>query len=228
MSNAFRIPLFPLGVVLFPDSQIPLHIFEQRYKDMVQECLLSDTMFGINFMEDSKVHSVGCTARIIEVLEKHPDGEMDIITEGERRYEVVEVEQPASADDLSYAMVEWLDDVDEARDTELASDTIRLFNELAEIAYSGSVDPIDPLIDITDEVSPSFMIAQKSGLEAPQRQALLTVTSENERLQMLNRFLAQVLPKVKELETIQQLIKNDGYIVTWNKNKGGESTPDQS
>jgi Lon protease-like protein len=144
------------------------------------------------------------------------DGKLDIITEGERRYEVIELEQNGP-EELSYARVRWLDDVVEERDEKLTEETIELFNELTRVAYKGSIDPLDLDLWTGENMLPSFTIAQKSGLEAPQRQALLSITSENERLSMLHSFLMQLLPKVREIETINDLIKNDGYIVTWNK-----------
>ncbi len=224
MTDQARIPLFPLGVVLFPQSRIPLHIFEDRYKKLIDEAVQSNSIFGINYVEEDRLHSVGCAAHVVEVTERHPDGEIDVVTEGDRRYEVVELEQNGP-DQLSYAIVRWLDDVVEERDEKLTDETIELFNELTRIAYKGSIDPLDESIWAMPEKLPSFKIAQKSGLEAPQRQALLSITSENERLTMLHNFLAQLLPKVKEIETINDLIRNDGYIVTWNK--GGKDAPSE-
>jgi ATP-dependent Lon protease len=224
MANSVRIPVFPLGVVLFPESRIPLHIFEQRYKKLVDEAVHEHSAFGINYVEEDRLHAVGCSARVVEVVERFPDGEIDIITEGERRYEVLELEQNGP-DQISFATVRWLDDEPEVRDSKLAEETIHLFNELAEIAYKGTIDPLDESIWNAEDKFPSFKIAQKSGLEPPQRQALLSVTSENERLTMLHKFLTQLLPKVKELETIQDLVRNDGYLVTWNK-KGGSTDTD--
>jgi Lon protease-like protein len=216
-----RIPVFPLGVVLFPHSQVPLHIFEDRYKKLIDETLKENGFFGINFVEEDRLHSIGCAARVIEVTERHPDGELDIVTEGERRYEVLELEQNGP-NEVAYARIRWVDDVEESRDKSLADETIELFNELTRVAYKGTIDPLDTEIWKAEDHFPSFKIAQKSGLEAPQRQALLSVTSENERLMMLNRFLTQLLPRVREAETINDLIRNDGYIVTWNKKKPGE------
>ena len=216
MPDQSRIPLFPLGVVLFPESRVPLHIYEDRYKKLVEETLATNGHFGINYVEEDRLHSVGCAAHVVEITERHPSGELDIITEGERRYEVMELEQNGP-DQLSYAIVRWLDDVSEERDMKLTDETIELFNELTRVAYKGSIDPLDESVWANPDKLPSFKIAQKSGLEAPQRQALLSITSENERLTMLHSFLAQLLPKVKEIETINDLIRNDGYIVTWNK-----------
>ena len=223
MAEKVRIPVFPLGIVLFPESQVPLHIFEDRYKKLINEVVKQGAEFGINYVEDDRLHAIGCSARVLKV-ERLPDGEMDIITEGERRYEVLDLEQNGP-DQISFATIRWLDDEPEERDRNLAGETIELFNELTELAYKGTIDPLDESMWNAVDKYPSFKIAQKSGLEAPQRQALLSVTSENERLTMLHKFLTQLLPKVKEFETIQDLIRNDGYIVTWNK-KGPSSDSD--
>src|SRR5688500_2219336 len=125
MPDTVRIPLFPLGVVLFPHSRVPLHIFEDRYKKLIDECVKEGGSFGINYIEEDRLHSIGCTAKIIEVTEKYPDGKVDIVTEGERRYEVVELEQNGP-DQVSFAIVRWLDDVPETRDEDLAEKTIEL------------------------------------------------------------------------------------------------------
>ena len=211
-----RIPVFPLEVVLFPGSQIPLHIFEERYRTLINESIESSTPFGINFVEEDRLHAVGCMAHVVQVIERYPDGRLDIVTEGRKRYEVVEFEQNAP-DQLSFATVRYFEDEPEERDLTLGRETIGLFNELAELAYEGSIDPLDIDVWNTTERQPSFMVAQKSGLEPAQRQALLPMVSENGRMRILNRVLKQLLPKIKEAETIQGLIRNDGYLVTWNK-----------
>jgi ATP-dependent Lon protease len=213
-----RIPLFPLGVVLFPTSRVPLHIFEERYKKLIEDSLKKHSTFGINYVEEDKLHSIGCTAQIADVIKRYPDGKLDVITEGVRRYEIVKFEQ-GPENELSYATVRWIEDVPEERDKHLADEAITLFNELCDIAYKGTIDALDASLWKSSDKLPSFAIAQKSGLEADQRQALLSITSENERLGILKNFLSQLLPRVKEIETINDLIRNDGYIVTWNKKK---------
>ena len=213
-----RIPLFPLAIVLLPHSQVPLHIFEDRYKRMINECMEKGEAFGINFIEDSKLHSIGCTARVAEVVKRYPDGQLDIITEGIDRYQIVSVDN-SDPNDLLYAQVKWITDKEEPRDTELAGEAINLFNELCEVAYNGTIDSLDISEWIQDDKLPSFVIAQKSGLEPDQRQALLGITSENERLSILRNFLSQLVPKVKEIEKTNDLIRNDGYIPTWNRKK---------
>ncbi len=211
-----RIPIFPLGVILFPASHIPLHIFEERYKQMCASAMEHHSIFGINYIEDTAMHSIGCAARISSITKKYEDGELDIVTEGVRRYEIVRLEQGAS-NELAYAEVRWIDDEPEERNSELAREAIELFNELCDVAYKGSIDPLDLEEWLEEDKLPSYAIAQKSGLTPEQRQMMLSIRSENERLTILRDHLKELLPKIQEAEAIHQLISNDGYLVNWNK-----------
>ena len=85
-----KIPLFPLGVVLLPGMRLPLHIFEERYKLMISECLADGRPFGLVYFDGDSIHAIGCTARVTEVIKRYDDGRMDIITRGERRFVVEE------------------------------------------------------------------------------------------------------------------------------------------
>jgi Lon protease-like protein len=94
---AALIPLFPLDVVLFPGTPLPLHIFEPRYKEMIGECLAQGLTFGvIRIVERQGLADVGCTAEIVTVVKEYPDGQLDIVTEGRRRFELVRVDQERS------------------------------------------------------------------------------------------------------------------------------------
>src|SRR5262249_58163281 len=87
------LPLFPLVVVLLPGAPLPLHIFEPRYKEMINECLAQKTPFGIVRTKEESFVNVGCTAEIINVLKKYDDGRMNILAEGQRRFEVLQVNE---------------------------------------------------------------------------------------------------------------------------------------
>ncbi len=87
----YRLPLFPLQIVLFPGQQLPLHIFEERYKTMIGECIEYESPFGIVLAGESGIHKVGCTARISEVVETFPDGRMNVLALGGQRFELFRV-----------------------------------------------------------------------------------------------------------------------------------------
>src|SRR5215470_4974697 len=87
------LPLFPLQVVVFPRTQLPLHIFEERYKEMIGEAIRDSSEFGIVLAKDEGIVNAGCTVIVDKVLRSHPDGRMDILTRGIRRFEIVLLNQ---------------------------------------------------------------------------------------------------------------------------------------
>ena len=86
MTQTHKIPLFPLGLVMLPDMLLPLHIFEDRYKQMILECTGEDKPFGIVLFDGQSIRSVGCMARITKVIKRYDDGRMDIMTRGSQRF----------------------------------------------------------------------------------------------------------------------------------------------
>jgi ATP-dependent Lon protease len=102
-----RIPLFPLNVVLFPGANLPLHIFEPRYREMVKTCLQEKSEFGMLLSMPNGVARVGCTAEIVEVVKHYPDGRMDILTVGRAPFRVVNL---FSDNPLLEGHVDYLED----------------------------------------------------------------------------------------------------------------------
>ena len=90
------IPLFPLDVVLFPGTPLPLHIFEPRYKEMIGECLAQQRAFGVVRAIEQGLAEVGCTAEIVTVVKEYPDGRLDLVTEGRKRFELLRINQERS------------------------------------------------------------------------------------------------------------------------------------
>jgi Lon protease-like protein len=82
------LPIFPLELVLFPETPLPLHIFEPRYKEMIGECQAQKAPFGVVRAVEKGLAEVGCTAEILEVTKRYDDGRLDILTEGRRRFEI--------------------------------------------------------------------------------------------------------------------------------------------
>jgi len=201
------LPLFPLNVVLFPRSALPLHIFEERYKVLINECVERGTPFGVALAREKGMADVGCSAIVSSVTRHYDDGRMDIVAGGEKRYRLLRVE-PEKAPYL-LGEVRYLDEPDEAVDRDLAASTVELFNALLVIAYRGS-GPIQ--VPDRYERGLSFVIAQKSGLDLPRRQELLEIPGENARLRMLNDYLTDLIPRLRRGEELQRVIKNDGYL----------------
>ena len=165
------IPLFPLNVVLMPGAPLPLHIFEERYKQMVNECLEQEGEFGMVFADESGTRQVGCTAKIVELVERYEDGRMLILVEGSRRFKLNNVltGKPYYVGEIEYFQDEAEEDVGT-----LAEECIALLERVVEAATEGSVGI---------EIEPpyrnlSFAIAGRVEFEPEVRQQILELTSE--------------------------------------------------
>jgi Lon protease-like protein len=201
------LPLFPLQVVLFPNSALSLHIFEERYKALINECLTEKKEFGIVLVNEDQMSEVGCTATVREVLQKYEDGRMDIVVQGKRRYKVHRYDYDLAP--YTVGFVQYMENSDEPIDPTLSRDTIELFNKLIAVVYKQSLQPIPP--DLRSD-GLSFVLAQKVGMNLDQRQQLLELISENRRLQKLRDYLADVIPKLEQMEEVERIIRSDGYM----------------
>lgn len=201
------LPLFPLNVVLFPQSQLPLHIFEERYKTLISECITYDNVFGINLVHEQQMQTIGCTALVKEVTKRYDDGRMDIVVEGVRRYtlhNLVDAPHPYYS-----GRVSWYNDIPEEVDEQLRLKAVRLHNEFVRTVFQGTVNAVEP-----DDIrkTRAFYLVQKSGLDLPQRQMFLSMNSENARLGYLVKHLETLLPLLISKKKVEELARNDGYI----------------
>ncbi len=202
------IPLFPLPVVLFPGSALPLHIFERRYKLLINRSLRHGSEFGINFTEESRMAEVGCTARVEEVLHRYGDGKMDIIVRGQRRYRLLGVDTKREAYGIG-TIVPLESPGESVVDRDLARETVELYNALIHLVY-GSDEHVVSSEGVAEGLS--FLLAQKAGMGLPKRQQLLELSTENSRLELLREYLVDVIPKLKEAKEIKRVIQGDGYV----------------
>jgi len=201
------IPLFPLNVVLFPQSQLHLHIFEERYKTLIGECISYDTDFGINFVFEQDVRTIGCTAAVKEVVKRYEDGRIDIIVEGRRRYHLhnfVDAPHPYYSGRIS-----WVEDMQEDVDEQLRLKAIQLHNQFVTVVFTGIVQQVNKE---NIRSTRAFHLVQKAGMDLNQRQLLLAMTSENQRLQFLIRHLETLIPMLSSKKSVDEFAKNDGYI----------------
>ena len=205
---AKRIPLFPLGLVLLPGMPLQLHIFEERYKLMMSECLSGDQPFGIVQFDGKAIHSVGCMARITEVLHRYEDGRMDIMTRGGQRFFVKELfeEKP-----YTEARIVFFDDEDvvAAADAADAMDAVRAM--LKELEESGFLsDPIEAAA-LSDPKALSFAIAALEGFTHEERQRFVEMTSSMERLKKSVEALARIVERVQLTQQIEKIIGGNGH-----------------
>ncbi len=203
-----RLGLFPLNIVLFPESIYPLHIFEPRYKKLINTCIKEKIEFGVVLNNNGKMSDVGCSAKVFDLIKRFPDGKMDIAVMGTSRFNVkhiVDGEKP-----YLEAEIELIEDVKVDINAKLLFELIEIYNDIVKHLGTIELHPLDKTK--LDEKYPSFLIAQKAGLTLQQRQILLSTLNENTRLEMLREHLIQLRPMVYKHEMIEQIVKNDGYL----------------
>jgi Lon protease-like protein len=197
------LPLFPLDIVALPFEAVPLHIFEPRYRAMVAQCLESGSEFGIVWASDDGLRQIGCACEIAEVLERHEDGRMDILTRGTRPFRLVEAHE-----DLPYptGTVEWLDDKPEQPDPVTAEAAHEAYATLVEQATDA-----EPELERVNAMSAYAMAATVDfGLEA--KQGLLSLRSENARLRLVTRLLRAALKRLDFIERAQARARSNGKV----------------
>lgn len=203
-----KLGLFPLNLVLFPEAIYPLHVFEERYRILINKCIDQEIEFGINLVTSSKMYDAGCTAKVHQVTKKYPDGKLDINVIGVRRYNLMgfsEHENPYYTGEI-----EFFSDRDEILDEPGLIEVLNLFNEVASAIKLVNIKKIN-VEDIKTKY-PSFYIGQKSGLTPMQKQELLEMRSENNRLSYLRRHLRNIIPALNEAQQIEKIVQNDGYL----------------
>lgn len=187
--------LFPLGIVLLPTEQVPLHIFEERYKELIGECLEEGREFGLVLADDDGLREVGTRAAVVSVLERFPDGRMNVVVEGRVRFRVVELTTGRSFQTAAVAELEDEPGEPEPAAVEQAQALLRRVAGLAgaELAELGSS---------------SFELAARVELDAVLKQKLLELRSEPTRLREVTTVLksaARSLELVQERDRIARL-----------------------
>jgi Lon protease-like protein len=189
-----EIGLFPLGIVLLPTERIPLHIFEPRYRELIEECLEEEREFGLVYADDDGVRELGTRARVTDVLERYEDGRLDIVVEGDRRFRVEQLTRGRTF--MTAVVADVDDDEPSAGEPATAARAAGSFRALAALAGAETEDP--------DERSPrlSFSLAAQVELAPEAKQRLLELRSEQERLELVAELLdaaRQTLIAAREL-----------------------------
>jgi Lon protease-like protein len=197
------IPLFPLDVVLFPGTPLPLHIFEPRYKEMIGECIARQRPFGVVRAVEEGLAEVGCTAEIVTVVKEYPDGRLDLVTEGRKRFELLRVNE-----ERSYLQGEILVIEDEpgAPPPEETSRAIQLHSEL--LAIAGAT----PDLSAADPSSLSFYLAGSLPLDLDFKQKLLALRSEAERLALLITYFESIIPNIQRAARAREKAGGNGHV----------------
>ncbi len=196
-------PLFPLGIVALPSEAVPLHIFEDRYKRMIAECLEHERELGIIWLSREELKAVGCACEIDRVLARQEDGSMDILVRGTRPFRLLERE-----DRLPYpaGTIEPLLDSEEEPDRRSASDARELYGELVEQATDKRLS--DSELSELD----AYAMAGTVELEVEAKQDLLELRSENARMSLLAGLLRSAIKRLELIDRAQVRALSNGKV----------------
>jgi Lon protease-like protein len=199
-----RIPLFPLDVVLLPGADLPLHIFEPRYREMVRKCIDEKSEFGMLLALQKGIVHVGCTAEIIEVVKRYPDGRMDILTVGRTPFRVVQLytENP-----LLEGEVDYLEDRENRTDPR----TRRELVELYEACHTLIFDDYPKNLGGGAPENLSYIVAGTLPMDLLWKQQILELRCEADRQERLVAYLREWAPHLQKSEAMRQRAGGNGH-----------------
>jgi Lon protease-like protein len=196
--------LFPLPIVLVPTERIPLHIFEPRYKELIDECIELGQEFGLVLATgDGAVHEIGTRARVAQVVELLDDGSLNIVVEGGERFRLLDL---TSGRAFTTGVVEAVRDDDEPALAADAERALEIFTELAEVSESDVEvpDPLSPLFD--------FELAARVDFAVGAKQELLSMTSPRTRMTALVGLLEVALEAIRLELTLRERAGRNGKV----------------
>lgn len=204
-----RIPLFPLGVVLLPGMAMPLHIFEERYKQMVSECLETSRSFGIVYFDGQDMRGAGCMARITKVLKRYDDGRMDIVVEGGQRFvmrELLEEKAYMEADVVLFG------DESIPIETDVSRQFLQAEALLKELADEADVATVLTETVRSDPEALSFAVAATAAFDRSEQQRFLEMTSSTERLEKAIAALSSIAERNRISDRVRDIIGGNGRL----------------
>jgi Lon protease-like protein len=202
------LPLFPLGIVALPGEGVPLHVFEDRYRRMIEHCLGAEPgsparEFGIIWLSDEELKQVGCACDIEQVVDRMDDGRLNIIARGTRPFRLLQRQ-----DDLPYpaGLVEFLDDDVEQADELAASSARELYRELVDQATDRQLT--EPELALMS----AYGMAATVEFDKDAKQELLELRSENARLRLLAMLLTAALKRLELIDRAQARAQSNGKV----------------
>ncbi len=196
-------PLFPLGIVALPTESVPLHVFEDRYRTMIEECLDDEREFGIVWLSEDELKPVGCACEIERVLERMDDGRFTILVRGTRVFRLLQRQ-----DDLPYpaGIVEFLAEREETPDGDVARDAHELYAELLEQATDRTLSEQELA------AMNAYSMAATIDFGADAKQELLELRSENARLRLLTLLFRAAIKQIELVERAQLRARSNGKV----------------
>lgn len=198
------IPIFPLSVVVYPGEALNLHIFEPRYKQLIQECYAEKKLFGVPAVIENRLQDYGTLVKITELTTVHDNGEMDIKTEGDKVFRILEVIKEIPDKLYSGAIVNYPHNYEQGS----AEVMRRVLNSIRELHRLLNVNKDFKKSDMELK---SYDVAHHIGLSLQEEYELLNLLSERQRQEYLRRHLTKVLPMVAEMENLKERVKMNGH-----------------
>ncbi len=198
------IPIFPLGIVVYPGEQLNLHIFEPRYKQLIQECYKEKKLFGIPSVIDKRMQDYGTLVSITEITRVDENGEMDIKTQGDKVFRVLEVIREVPDKLYSGAIVNYPPNNEKG-----SQDVMRkVVNSIRELFRMLKVEKE---FNKPDEELSTYDIAHHVGMSLQEEYELLGLMHERQRQEYLKRHLTHVIPLVAQMESLKEKVKLNGH-----------------
>ena len=199
------IPIFPLGIVVYPGEKLHLHIFEPRYKQLIKECKELSKPFGIPAVINNRLQEIGTLVQILDIVQVYENGEMDIKTQGIKSFQNTGGDKNYSGKMYSGAIVNYPDNDEDAGNRKLMQNVIRGVKELHRL-LNISKDFKKP----EDELH-SYDVAHHAGLSLEEEYELLGLMKEIQRQEYIKRHLQKVLPMLMEMEQLKEKVKQNGH-----------------
>jgi len=198
------IPIFPLSIVVYPGEQLNLHIFEPRYKQLVNECYQASRLFGIPSVIENRLQDYGTLVRITEITTVHDNGEMDIKTEGDKVFRILEVIKEVPDKLYSGAIVNYPNN-QEKGSAEAMRQVVSHIRELFRMLR------VDKTFKKEDEALNTYDVAHHVGMSLQEEYEFLNLLHERQRQEYLKRHLSKVIPMVAQMETLKEKVKLNGH-----------------
>lgn len=198
------IPIFPLGIVVYPGEVLNLHIFEERYKQLINESFGNKKPFGIPSVVNNNVTDLGTLVKINEIVQVYEDGKMDIRTEGISVFRVLEVIKKVPDKLYSGAIVDYPPNETQIK-TAMMQQVISNIRELHRLLK------ITKEIKKPDDQLCSYDIAHHAGLTLEEEYEFLGLLREDQRLEYLKRHLAKIIPMINGIENLKEKIQLNGH-----------------
>ncbi|MEZ5099253.1 MAG: LON peptidase substrate-binding domain-containing protein [Thermoleophilia bacterium] len=198
-----EIGLFPLQLVLLPEELVPLHIFEPRYRELIGECIEQQTAFGLILEDGDGLRGIGTSATVVQVLERLPDGRLNIVVRGERRFRLVRETDGRS---FRTGAIEWLPDGDGQPDAASVDALLSAFRSTAAAAEAEVEEPAP------DDPGLSWRIAAQVDLGVDAKQELLEARDEAERVDRLTALLAEAERSIRWRSEARERAQTNGKV----------------